>query len=313
MHELLQELRQLLDSYPGEVLIGEDEDVRFHGSHNDELHLVFNFPLMRTERFSAEHVYRNQAERLAALPPGAWPCNTLGNHDAPRLLSRYGDGVHDQQLARLNAAMLLMLKGTPFLYNGEEIGMADLVLAELEQLRDTAAIYQYQTMVSYQGVAPADALQAAIATTRGRCRSPMQWDGSAHAGFCPAEVTPWLPVHANSAAGVHVAAQQADPTSLLQFYRGLLRVRRENPALHAGEYRPLSLNPVCLVFVREDASSGQQCLVALNYTDQPQPVPLGRTAQRTLFSNARSTDLPLQLEALQLAAWEVLVVELAEV
>ena len=133
----MQELRALVDEYPGDrVLVGEDEDVAFHGSGDDELHLVFNFPLMRVGRLTPAHIRANQALRLAELPPGAWPCNTLGNHDSPRVWSRYGDGVHDAELARLHLALMLTLKGTPFLYNGEEIGMADLELTDLSQLRD---------------------------------------------------------------------------------------------------------------------------------------------------------------------------------
>jgi alpha-glucosidase len=86
LHELMQELRALVDRYPGErVLVGEEDDLAFHGAGDDELHLVFNFPLMQAERLTPAQIRANQALRLAALPPGAWPCNTLGNHDASRL------------------------------------------------------------------------------------------------------------------------------------------------------------------------------------------------------------------------------------
>jgi alpha-glucosidase len=112
LHDLMQELRALVDEYPGDrVLVGEDEDVAFHGAGDDELHLVFNFPLMRVERLRPAHIRANQAMRLAELPPGAWPCNTLGNHDTPRVWSRYGDGVQNDALARLHVALMLTLKG----------------------------------------------------------------------------------------------------------------------------------------------------------------------------------------------------------
>src|SRR5919206_4185071 len=89
LHDLMRELRAIVDEYPGDrVLIGEDEDVAFHSAGDDELHLVFNFPLMRVRRLTPAHVRANQAARLSELPPGAWPCNTLGNHDAPRVWSR---------------------------------------------------------------------------------------------------------------------------------------------------------------------------------------------------------------------------------
>lgn len=173
LHDVMQELRALIDTYPDDrVLVGEDELVAFHGTGDDELHLVFNFPLMRTERLLPAHIRANQTMRLSELPPGAWPCNTLGNHDTPRVWSRYGDGMHDAERARLHLALLLTLKGTPFLYNGEEIGMTDLRLTSLDEIRDTAAITQYHLLTEKLGKTPADALAAVLATTRDRCRSP---------------------------------------------------------------------------------------------------------------------------------------------
>ena len=220
LHGLMKELRVLVDEYPGErVLLGEDEDVSFHGSGDDELHLVFNFPLMRTERLSPAHIRANQAERLAALPPGAWPCNTLGNHDGRRVWSRYGEGAHAAALARLHFALLATLRGTPVLYNGEEIGMTDLVLSELGQFRDTAALAQYRLLTAVKGASPAEALASIRLTTRDRCRNPMQWSSAPHAGFCPPGTAPWLPVNPDHAHGVNVAEQQGDPGSLLGFYR----------------------------------------------------------------------------------------------
>jgi alpha-glucosidase len=98
------------------MLVGEDDNIDYLGTGDDELNLVFNFPLMRTHHITPPHVRRNQKERLArldALPVRGWGCNTLGNHDSSRLYCRYGDGVHDAELARLNAALVLTLRGTP--------------------------------------------------------------------------------------------------------------------------------------------------------------------------------------------------------
>jgi len=194
--------------------------------------------LMRVKRLSPAHIRANQAIRLSELPPGAWPCNTLGNHDAPRVWSRYGDGVNDTALARLHAALMLTLKGTPFLYNGEEIGMRDLVLSELSQFRDTAARRQYHMLLE-QGATPEQALREAIETTRDRCRGPLHWSDAPNAGFSPPGVATWLPVDPNYADGVNVAAQQGDASSLLAFYRRLLRLRRTTPALVGGDYHAL--------------------------------------------------------------------------
>jgi alpha-glucosidase len=315
VHELMRELRALLDTYPGDrVLVGEDEDVAYHGAGDDELHLVFNFPLMRVDRLTPAHVRANQAARLAALPPGAWPCNTLGNHDTPRVWDRYGDGAHDAALARLHLALLLTLRGTPFLYNGEEIGMTNLLLTDLAQFRDTAALRHYRLLTEEFGVAPAAALRTVAGSTRDRCRSPLQWSAAPNAGFCPPGVAPWLPVNPNYAAGVNVAAQEGDPAALLAFYRRLLRLRRATPALLGGDYRPLlPESPDVLAFLRAEAASGQTCLVALNFSAEVQQAPLagaGRLA-RLLFSSAPRNPAPLTLDPLTLAPFEVVIAEMA--
>ncbi len=315
IHELMQELRTLVDAYPGDrVLVGEDEDVAFHGTGDDELHLVFNFPLLRVGRLTPAHIRANQAMRLGELPAGAWPCNTLGNHDSPRVWSRYGDGVHSAALARLHLALLLTLKGTPFLYNGEEIGMADLELTNLSELRDTTATNQYHTMTEKLGMPPAEALKAAVASTRDRCRSPFQWSSAPNSGFSPPDVTPWLPVNPNYAIGVNVAAQEGDPTSLLTFYRRMLRLRRTTPALIAGDYHALhSHSEDYFVFLRHDARTGQTCLVVLNFSSEEQTVifDLGDTQPRLLFSSQARDDQPLGLDWLTLAPFEIFIAELA--
>jgi alpha-glucosidase len=308
VHELMRELRALVDTYPGDrVLVGEDEDVAFHGA-GDELHLVFNFPLMRTQRLTPAHIRANQAERLGALPPEAWPCNTLGNHDAPRVWSRYGDGVNDAALARLHLALLLTLKGTPFLYYGEEIGMADLELRELSRLRDSAALRQYRALTERSGMAPEEALQKVTAATRDRCRSPMQWSAAPNAGFSAPEATPWLPLHPNYQAGVAVASQSADPGSLLHFYRRMLALRRTTPALIAGEFTIVDPDSAAyLAFLRHDRASGQTCLVALNFSDEPQQlhVELGAAQVEVRFSSTGAVDY----RRLTLAPFEIVIVE----
>jgi alpha-glucosidase len=314
IHELMQELRTLIDSYPGDrVLVGEDEDVAFHGTGDDELHLVFNFPLLRAERLMPAHIRANQVLRLAALPTHSWPCNTLGNHDTPRSWSRYGDGLHDAALARLHAALLLTLKGTPFLYYGEELGMENLILEHASQLRDTTAINQYRVQTKRLRL-PADrVLREVVAITRDRCRSPMQWNNTTTAGFSAAGATPWLPLHPNYRQ-VNVAAQHADPASLLNFYRRVLALRRVTPALVSGDYTALDeANPFCLAFLRHDAASGQTCLVGLNFSVTAQVVQLDHLAPHAqlLFSSEQRSKTALDLANLILAPFEVLIAELA--
>ncbi|MCK4471406.1 MAG: alpha-glucosidase C-terminal domain-containing protein, partial [Anaerolineae bacterium] len=205
--------------------------------------------------------------RLSALPPGAWPCNTLNNHDASRVYSRYGDGQNDAALARLHLALLLTLRGTPFLYNGEEIGMTDFMLEDISQFRDTPLARMYPILMEELGMSPAEALAMVNRMGRDKCRTPVQWDDAPNGGFSPAGVQTWLPVNPNYSQGINVTDQLADPDSLLNFYRRLLRVRKQTPALIAGDYRPLHEEAEdYLAFLR--SCSEQTCLVVLNMSDQ---------------------------------------------
>ncbi len=270
LHELLQDLRRIVDQYPGDrVLVGEIDDIAYYGDGTDELHMVFNFPLMRTDRITPTWIRKNQEERLSALPPAAWPCNTLNNHDAPRVYSRYADGKHDDQLARLNLALMLTLKGTPFLYNGEEIGMSDLMLEEIEQFRDNLGIWIYRETTENYGVSPEAALGIVQNITRDKCRTPMQWENTPNGGFSPETVQTWLPVNPNYAEGVNVADQLGDPGSILSFYKQLLAIRRNTPALIDGDYQPLHEDQEAyFAFLRTSAEG--RCLVVLNYAEEPQ-------------------------------------------
>jgi alpha-glucosidase len=312
VHELMQELRALVNQYPGDrVLIGEADDVAYYGAGDDELHLVFNFPLMHTQRLTPAHIRSNQAERLAALPEGAWPCNTLGNHDAPRMWSRYGDSIHDAALARVHAALILTLKGTPFLYYGEEIGMTNLVLTDLHQIRDTAALIQYRQLTEAWGLSPAQAAKRVTRMTRDRCRSPMQWANTPHGGFSPEGVPPWLPVNLSYAQGVNVADQEGDPASLLSYYRRLLALRRATPALVIGGYAPVDENAQdYLAFTR--STPDQTVLVALNFSDLPQTLALAlpHSQARLLFSSTERPAQAIDLARLELAPFEISIMDL---
>ena len=127
LHELMQELRALVDAYPDRLLVGETDQISYYGDGSNELHMAFNFPLMRTDRLTPAWVRVNQRERLAALPPGAWPCNTLGNHDAPRVYSNYGDGAASLPEVALAVFDLLGRKVRTLVSGPLEAGSYELV------------------------------------------------------------------------------------------------------------------------------------------------------------------------------------------
>src|ERR1041385_3791200 len=319
LHELMKELRAVIDEYDGDrLLVAEDENISFLGNGEDELHLVFNFPLMRPEQITPSHIRRNQKERLAqldALPVRGWPSNTLGNHDSPRIYNRYGDKLHDAQLARLNAALVLTLKGTPFLYNGEEIGMTDLIITDPTKLRDTMATWYYDRLVNELKVDPTEAALRAGEMTRDKNRTPMQWSNSPNAGFSPKNVETWLPVNPNYRDGINVRDQERTPGSLLNYYKHLLQLRRSSPALIGGEYIPLN-NTAKDYFSFLRKSAEQTLLVILNFSDEKLELDFSRTKEikghnlQILFSSAERLKTTKPPYGLTISPFEVFIAEL---
>ena len=249
----LAEIRAVLDAYPERMAVGEvsDRDMAVRYAGPGRLHLAFNFEFTRQPwrpRAFLEAIRRYEA----GLAAGAWPCYVLGNHDLARFPSRFGGGPASDARARVAAALLLTLRGTPFVYYGEELGLPDARLARRD-LRDPVGKRYWPF---HPGRDPA--------------RTPMQWDASAQAGFTTGR--PWLPVQPDYARR-NVAAQTADPGSVLNFFRGLLRLRREMPALQRGTFQPLTARPVhVLAYLRQPAQ--QPALVALNFFGWPVDVRL---------------------------------------
>ena len=318
LHDLMKELRAVLDEYDGDrMLVGEDDNIDYMGNGDDELQLVFNFPLMRTERLTPTHIRRNQKERLTrleALPVKGWACNTLGNHDSSRIYTRYGDKRHDADLARLHVALVLTLKGTPFLYNGEEIGMTDYMLTDISQVKDTMGSWYYHAIVTDMGVHPDEAMQRTAEMTRDRNRTPMHWSNNPNGGFSPADVKTWLPVNPNYKDGINVKDQQHNPNSLLNYYKRILQVRKNTPALIEGDY--LSLQNTAkdhVAFLR--VSSGQTVLVILNLSPRSLDLDFSRTQEikgrdlHVIFSSAVRSGADLNPKKLHIGAFEVFIAE----
>ena len=252
MMPLLNEMRILLDSYPERFAVGEtyfatpQKTVSYCGP--DKLHAAFSFDFTYMDLFFPifpwapgwllEQVNKRENVFNSA---GVWPTTVLSNHDLPRAASRYSRGEDDSN-AYLAMALLLTLRGTPFMYYGEEIGMRDIHLHRSEILDPPGRKY----WPFYKG--------------RDGCRSPMQWDNSIHAGFSTAK--PWLLVHPDYIQR-NVAAQQANPGSLFNFTKKLIALRREYPALRRGDFIPLETPRGVIAFLRR--TEGQTVLVAMNF------------------------------------------------
>jgi alpha-glucosidase len=211
----------------------------------------------------------------------------LGNHDRPRVASRLGPGQE-----RVGQMLLLTLRGTPTCYYGDELGMTNVVIPP-ERLQDRGAINQPERP---------DA-------NRDPERTPMQWDGSANAGFSPPGVEPWLPL-SNDYAVQNVAAETADPRSVLSFFRRLTALRGTTPALSVGSYRSIETgNPDVLGYARVHAQA--RLLVLLNFSQAAQSLELGAVAAsgRTLLSTEMDREGTESLEPLLLRPNEGIIVE----
>jgi alpha-glucosidase len=253
VHEVMREMRKVADEY-GAVLIGETwtQNVaqlrEYYGERNDELQMPMDLMLTEFKRPSAP-VFR---EHIGAVESaGGWPVFVISNHDIARSYTRWGDGVHNDDIAKLMAAMYLTLRGTPVLYYGEEIGMENNDPKSKDDVRDPIGRRGWPLEKGRDGE-----------------RTPMQWSDRANAGFT--EGAPWLPV-APSYKTHNVATETAEPHSILNFYGRILELRTHEPALRDGEYLALNeQDPNVYAFLRR--LKGEAVLVALNMSGSSQTV-----------------------------------------
>ena len=240
VHDVLKRWRALSD--PDRILVGEtyvlelDQLIPYYGTGEDQLHLAFNFLFVHSDLDAAQ--LRPLVEAIEEkLPAGAWPVWTGSNHDAGRLATRWAGG--DEARARAALLMLLTLRGTPFLYYGDELALPD---AELDPAK---------------ALDPVPHRTGDPSRNRDECRTPMQWDGGPGAGFTDG-AEPWLPF----ADDRSVAAQREDPGSTLHFVRDVIALRRERADLREGGYE--AVDGAAWVYRR-----GEGTVVALNLSDSP--------------------------------------------
>jgi oligo-1,6-glucosidase/alpha-glucosidase len=285
-----RELRRVVDEYdgPSRFLVGEvfgnAETLRqYCGEAADGLHLVFLFQALRT-RARARDLTAMVQEFERAFPEPFSPTYVFGNHDRPRSIHR----VHRHLAqAKLVAMLQLTVRGVPFIYYGEEIGMENHDIPLHEGLDPVAARFRFipRWLTGWMR-------QHGILLNRDECRTPMQWDSTPNAGFTRPGVKPWLPVHPHSPE-INVAAQEHDPASLWCCYRNLLALRREQPALQAGglEWEDGGSLPGDVMAFRR-ALDGQSVRVFLNFGKHERLLDLSAHARTQLFSNRQGERQP---------------------
>jgi alpha-glucosidase len=280
VHDAMRKLRTVADEY-GSVLIGEtwtsnvSELKDYYGGKNDELQMPMDLMMTGFKALEAR-TYREHVSAVNAA--GQWPVYVITNHDIVRSYTRYADGAHNDDIAKLMAAMYLTLRGSAIMYYGEEIGMENNVPKNKEDVQD-----------------PIGKIGWPLEKGRDGERTPMQWTEGVNAGFSKAK--PWLPVP-DSAKTHNVETESKDPDSVLSFYRQLLTMRHKEPALLEGDYLALNEDdPNVFAYLRR--YKGEAILVVLNMSNAAQNArfdfaPAGFSAPKlsVLLTNAHAPVTP---------------------
>ena len=303
VHPVMQEMRAHADTFntagsPGtRVLIGETymdniaELAEMYGPvDKPEFHLPMDTQLAFINKLDVT-AFRHKLIDVQTQIGHNTPLLLFDNHDNPRLDARYGDGIHDTDIQRAIATVLFASRGAALFYYGDEIGMKTTPPRRKADVKDPIGITGWPKEKGRDGE-----------------RTPMQWDGSANAGFT--QGAPWLPVP-KSAATINVEAEMNDPNSLLAWYRSLIQLKKMNPAFARGENLMLDTENAKVLSWMRQAHGTAEVVVAVNFTAEPQTVSLaaseaGMQARRlkTLLKTPGGID-PVRLDAIRLGPYGV--------
>ncbi len=287
VHGVLKHWRQAADDYdPSRVLLGEtnvealETLATFYGDGDDELSLAFNFPFIESPLDAG--ALRDIVEKTEELlPSGSWPVWTGSNHDVSRLATRWAGGNPDK--VRVALLMLLTLRGTPVLYQGDEIGLTDVELAHDDILDPVGRRF----WPAYGGRDPE--------------RTPLPWTSGTNGGFTELGTVPWLRM--GDPAACNVADQRQEPGSVLHLVRDVVSLRRRTPDLVAGDYQSLASPQGAWVWRR-----GTGTVVALNLSDDPVEIALPVSDNQVAVSTDRTRDGASIGPIVTLKAWEGVIV-----
>ncbi len=281
VHEFIQEMNQKVLTKYDIMTVGEcpgaklDDALLYVGKERNELDMLFQFELMDIDdaigdgnRWNPKPWQLVDFKRVIThwqhgLHDKGWNANFLMNHDFPRALSRFGnDTLFRTKAASMLATLTLTLAGTPYIYQGEEIGMTNVAFDDIDNYRDIDTLNFYKEAKA-AGRDHNEIMQLIHKRSRDNSRTPMQWDNSENAGFTSG--TPWIKVNPNYNE-INVELDQKHPESIYSYYQKLIALRKENPALIYGEYRPfLEEHPALFVYLR--VLNGVKFLVLLNFSE----------------------------------------------
>lgn len=289
IHEFLQEMhREVFAGRPGQLLtVGEmpgvtvDEAVLFTDPARAEVDMVFQFEHValdqedgnkwRPKKLKLTDLKRTLGHWQTGLAERGWNSLYWGNHDQARAVSRFGDdGRYRELSAKMLAGILHLHRGTPYVYQGEELGMTNMTFGAISDYRDIEVLNHHREATTHLGHTDAEVLAALAPLNRDNARTPVQWDASRHAGFTTG--SPWIAVNPN-ANHINAAAQVDDPDSVYSFYRKVIALRHSEPVVSHGDFTMLlPRDEHVYAFVRSLPDT--RLLVLGNFSGQDQEVTL---------------------------------------
>ena len=282
VHEFLQEMnREVLSRYDI-MTVGEtsgvtiEEAQKYAGEAGKELNMVFQFEHVdngsgdygkwTTEKYDFKEFKRIMIKWQEELQGKAWNSLFLGNHDQPRSVSRFGNDnpAYRETSAKMLATCLHMMQGTPYVYQGEELGMTNVYFDKLEDYRDIESINFFTELTEAGLMTPEYMMKCLMLRSRDNARTPMQWDDSAQAGFT--DGAPWIKVNPNYKE-INAAQQLADPNSIFYYYQKLIRLRKEKDIIVYGGFEPLYRdNEQIFAYIRR--LEQEKLLTVCNFSDK---------------------------------------------
>lgn len=336
--EFLAEMRrEVFEGRDGYMNVGEAPGVvpsrngHITDPANKELDMLFLFdhvgeaegrPKWELVPFRMPWLRGHLAEQQSAVEKAGWASLFFCNHDQPRVVSRWGDDSTEEARvasAKAFALLLHMHRGTPYVYQGEELGMTNAHFTSLDQYRDLESINAFRQRVEEAKVQSAESMMASIAHIgRDNSRTPMQWDGSKYAGFTApdAPTEPWIAVNENHTS-INAAGEFDDPDSVYAFYKQLIALRHDNPVVAAGSWELIDAdNEQVYAFVR--TLGDQRLLVLVNLSGRPVDLPAesvellgaGVEEAQVLVATQGASHAVVSLANHELAAWEGVAIEL---
>ena len=282
IHEFLQEMnREVLSKYDI-MTVGEtsgvtiEEAQKYAGEARNELNMVFQFEHVEngsgdygkwtTEKYDFKEFKRIMIKWQEELQGKAWNSLFLGNHDQPRSVSRFGNDnpAYRETSAKMLATCLHMMQGTPYVYQGEELGMTNVYFDKLEDYRDIESINFFTELTESGLMTPEYMMKCLMLRSRDNARTPMQWDDSAQAGFT--DGAPWIKVNSNYKE-INAAQQLEDPNSIFYYYQKLIRLRKEKDIIVYGGFEPLYRDDE-QIFAYIRRQDQEKLLTVCNFSDK---------------------------------------------